>query len=401
MLQPRLIVLQPTPYCNINCDYCYLQNRNDRTVMAPAVLDAIKIKILPRLAPDSAPAIVWHAGEPTVVPLSWYERAYAALHPSLPVAATFTLQSNGIALSDAWIDFLKRSDTQIGLSIDGPQRFHDKRRKTRAGGPTWSLVMPNLRRLQAAGIYPNVISVLHPAALTAAEEFYRFYREHGIEQVSFSIDEAEGANAASSFEGCDKQNVVEFLSEILHLAYRDGYPLRVREVERIAHRLAAGGAAENEQVEPWRVIVVAANGNVTSFSPEFMELRSAAHDNFCFGNILRDSFDDILENAAFIRVRDEIARGLEACRSCRYFGICGGGAPANKMMENASLASRETLFCRLSTQAAADALLQFLTDSAGKREVARRLRRNTPCRTNRPLLPSCTPSAGSALTVQS
>jgi uncharacterized protein len=370
MLRPRLIVLQPTPYCNISCDYCYLQNRDDRSVMASAVLDAIKSKILPRLSPDAAPSIVWHAGEPTVVPLSWYERAYATLIPSLPAAATFTLQSNGIALSDAWIGFLKRSDTQIGLSIDGPEHFHDKRRKTRAGGPTWSLVMRNLRRLQAAGIYPNVISVLHPAALTAAEEFYRFYREHGIEQVGFSIDEAEGANAASSFAGNDKERVIDFLTEVLHLAYRDGYPLRVREVERVAHRLAAGGAADNEQVEPWHVIVVAAKGNVTSFSPEFMELRSAAHDNFCFGNIVRDSFDDLNANAAYLRTRDEIARGIEACRSCRYFGVCGGGAPANKMMENGSLASRETVFCRLSVQSAADALLRFLAETAAKPPAA-------------------------------
>lgn len=370
MLRPRLIVLQPTPYCNINCDYCYLRNRDDRTVMAPAVLDAIKSKLLPLLAPDAAPAIVWHAGEPTVVPLSWYERAYAALRPSLPQAATFTLQSNGISLSEPWTDFLKRSDTQIGLSIDGPQRFHDLRRKTRAGGPTWSLVVRTLRRLQDAGIHPNVISVLHPAALTAAGEFYRFYRDHGVEQVSFSIDEAEGANAASSFDGCDTERMAEFITAILHLAYRDGYPLRIREVERVAHRLAAGGAADNEQVEPWAVIVVAANGNVTSFSPEFMELRSAAHDDFCFGNVLRDSFEDILESAAFLRTRDEIVRGVEACRSCRYFGICGGGAPANKMMENGSLASRETLFCRLSVQSAADALLRFLADTAAKPAVA-------------------------------
>jgi uncharacterized protein len=369
MLRPRLIVLQPTPYCNINCDYCYLRNRDDRAVMAPAVLEAIQNKILPRLAPDATPAIVWHAGEPTVVPLSWYERAYAVLRPSLPQAATFTLQSNGISLSEPWIDFLKRSDTQIGLSIDGPQRFHDRRRKTRAGGPTWSLVVRNLRRLQDAEIHPHVISVLHPAALTAAEEFYRFYRDHGVEQVGFSIDEAEGANAASSFDGCDKERMAEFITDILHFAYRDGYPLRIREVERVAHRLAAGGAADNEQVEPWAVIVVAANGNVTSFSPEFMELRSAAHDDFCFGNVLRDSFEDILQNGAYLRTRDEIAQGIEACRTCRYFGVCGGGAPANKMMENGTLASRETLFCRLSVQSAADALLQFLADTAATKPV--------------------------------
>ena len=103
MLHPRLIVLQPTPYCNINCDYCYLQSRNDRAVMTPAVLEAITAKILPRLAPDAAPTIVWHAGEPTVVPLSWYEHAYAMLRPALPVAAAFSLQSNGISVSDASI----------------------------------------------------------------------------------------------------------------------------------------------------------------------------------------------------------------------------------------------------------------------------------------------------------
>jgi uncharacterized protein len=370
MLQPRLIVLQPTPYCNINCEYCYLRNRDDRAVMAPAVLEAITTKILPRISPDAEPSIVWHAGEPTVVPLSWYERAYGLLRPTLPKGAAFSLQSNGISISDEWIGFLKRSDTHIGLSIDGPQRFHNMRRKTRAGGPTWALVVNNLRRLQAAGIFPNVISVLHPSALGAAAEFYRFYCEHGIEEVSFSIDEAEGANGTSTFEGSDKEPVIAFLNEMLHLAWRDGYLLHIREVERVAHRLTAGGTTDNEQIEPWQVIVVAANGDVTTFSPEFMELRSRAHNDFCFGNILRDDFDEILKDAAFTRARDEIARGIEACRDCRYFGLCGGGAPANKMMENGSLASRETLFCRLSIQAAADAMLDFLESTAGARPAA-------------------------------
>jgi hypothetical protein len=36
------------------------------------------------------------------------------------------------------------------------------------------------------------------------------------------------------------------------------------------------------------------------------------------------------------------------------------------MMENGSLASSETLFCRLSVQSAADALLAFLSRAADK-----------------------------------
>jgi uncharacterized protein len=364
MWRPRLIVLQPTPYCNINCEYCYLGSRDDRRVMSATVVDAIRDRIFLRLEPDASPTIVWHAGEPTVVPIAWYERAYRRLKSAVPPGATFAMQTNGVSISDAWIDFFLRYTTRIGLSIDGPQRFHDARRKTRAGGATWSLVMRNLARLQSAGIYPNVISVLHPECLSAPDEFYRFYRDNRISLISFSVDEAEGSNAASSFDGFDhKPAMVEFLRRILTLAFRDEYSLHVREVERIGHVLTDGGQADNEQVKPWDVIVVAANGDVTSFSPEFMELKSAAHNNFCFGNILQDNFEDIAEGAIFKRTYKEIGGGVELCRkSCRYFGVCGGGAPSNKMFENHSLESGETSFCRLSTQAAADALIQFVRD---------------------------------------
>jgi uncharacterized protein len=364
MWRPRLIVLQPTPYCNINCDYCYLGNRNDRRLMSRTVIEAIRDKLFSHLAQDASPTIVWHAGEPTAAPIAWYEHASENLKPVAPPDATFAIQTNGVSISDAWIDFLRRSETRIGMSIDGPQRFHDARRKTRAGGPTWSLVMRNLGRLQSAGLYPSVISVLHPACLAAPDEFYRFYRDNDIHLISFSIDEAEGSNAASSFDGFDhKPAMVEFLRKILTLAFCDGYSLHIREIERIAHVLADGALADNEQVTPWDVIVVAANGDVTSFSPEFMELRSAAHNNFCFGNILENSFDDIVDGAVFKRTSKEIRNGVELCRrSCRYFDVCGGGAPSNKMFENNSLESGETSFCRLSTQAAADALIQFIRD---------------------------------------
>src|SRR3954470_4954627 len=115
MWRPVLIVLQPTPFCNINCDYCYLGNRNDRTIMSAEVLGAIRCKVFPRISSDSAPTVIWHAGEPTVVPVSWYRRAYAELRQTAPRQANFSLQSNGVSLSSEWISFAKETKTQIGL----------------------------------------------------------------------------------------------------------------------------------------------------------------------------------------------------------------------------------------------------------------------------------------------
>jgi uncharacterized protein len=363
MWHPHLIILQPTPYCNINCQYCYLQNRHDRRVMPSEVIDAVCEKILANVSSDAAPTIVWHAGEPTVVPLDWYRCSHNLLKVAAPQSATFRVQSNGIAISDEWIDFLRETGTQIGLSVDGPQRFHDARRRTRNGAGTWALVMKSLRRLQGRGIEPNVISVLHRDCLSAADEFYAFYRDNNITDISFSIDETQGANLSSSFGALDrKPAITAFLVELLGKAFADNYPLRIRDVERISNILGGNAQLENEQLEAWQVVVVGANGDLTTFSPEFMELRSIRHSNFCFGNILTDDFHELLENELVTATQAEIRRGVEICRSnCNYFHVCGGGAPANKISENGVLASGETAFCRHSIQAAADALIEFLS----------------------------------------
>ena len=355
MWRPRLIVLQPTPYCNISCTYCYLGSRNDRQLMSRVVVEAIRDKIFSQLAPNS-PTIVWHAGEPTVAPISWYKSAYEVLVPAKPAGATFTIQSNGVSVSDGWIEFLRQTNTQIGLSIDRPQRFHDLRRRTRAGGPTWTHVVETLRRLRSAQLDPNVLTVLHPQSLQACKEFYQFYRDHEITKVSFSIDEAEGANTTSSFAEFDyRPHMVAFLVNMLQLAFADGYPLYIKEIERIAHSLASGVVAENEQVEAWQVIVVAANGNVTSFSPEFMETKSASHNNFCFGNILENRFDELSENAFF---KMSAMKSVRACRfavmAAAILASAGAALQSTRCSKTVRPPSGETSFCRLSTQAAAD-----------------------------------------------
>ena len=362
MRRPRLIVLQPTPYCNIRCSYCYLGHRDDRHLMSNAVIEAVRERIFANLDADSSPTVVWHAGEPTAAPISWYEHAYERLRDVTPPAASFAMQSNGIAIDENWIKLLRRTNTSISLSIDGPQYFHDLRRRTRNDKPTWQLAVRALQRLQDAGFEPNVICVLHPDGLTRPDAYYEFCRDRLITQISFSIDELEGANRASSFSGSDyKQDMTDFLAAILERAYAEGYPLHVREVERIATILTGSAESQNEQIVPWDTIVVAADGSVSTFSPEFMEISSFGYRNFIFGNILEGSLQDFDAADLLKRTAHEIVSGVDACRSaCRYFAVCGGGAPVNKMSENGRLDSAETVFCRLSVQSAADALAAFL-----------------------------------------
>src|SRR5262245_1866313 len=373
MWRPQLLILQPTPYCNINCRYCYLKDRQNRRVMSDDVLDAICTKILGNVASEAAPTVVWHAGEPTVLPVAWYRRAHDRLKAAAPRSTAFRIQSNGIAISREWIDFIREKDIHIGLSIDGPQRFHDARRKTRTGGGTWTLAMKSLVRMQESGIQPNIISVLHVDCLSAAAEFYEFYRDADITDVSFSIDEIQGANRNSSFNRRDLKSAVSaFLVDLLNQAFVDRYPLRIRDVERISNILAGNARLENEQLTAWQVVVIAANGDVTTFSPELLELGSCAHNNFLFGNILTDPAEKMFKNELVAKTQSEIRQGVELCRSsCVYFQVCGGGSPASKFSENGTLVSGETGSCRHSIQSAADALIQFLSDKGDARHTGR------------------------------
>jgi uncharacterized protein len=362
MLDPRLIILQPTPYCNINCSYCYLNHRDDKRLMSQEVVEALRDKIFCRLPPRSAPIVVWHAGEPTAAPIEWYEHAYGRLLDVAPVRTGFAMQSNGIAINARWIDLFRRTNTNVSLSIDGPQRFHDARRRTRNDKPTWKLATKALKRLQDAGFDPSVITVLHPDGLACPEDYYAFYRDHEITQISFSIDELEGANKRSSFAGGDfKAPITAFLLAMLEQAYRDNFPLHIREVERIAQKLAGVELSENEQVEPWAAVIVAADGKVSTFSPEFMEVSAPDYNDFVFGNILEGNFPEFAQTEVFQRCSRDVAVGIAACEStCRYFGVCGGGSPVNKFSERGDLRATETEFCRLTTQTCTDALLAFI-----------------------------------------
>ena len=364
--QPRLIILQPTTYCNIDCSYCYLGRRDLRLCMSEAVLEAVVSKVADQLGQPERTAIVWHGGEPTTAGLLWFRRAYAILQPARAAGIRFAVQTNGVALNDAWFDFFAETGTGVGFSIDGPRHIHDGKRRTRSGAGTWDLATRNLVRASQRGFRPNVISVVTAGGIAEADAFYDFYRSFGITDVSLSVDEVEGVNRLSSYDGRDlKSAMTGFIVRLLELAWADTYPLRIKEVERIGAVLA-GAPCSNEQVEPWGTLTVSAEGNLSTFSPELMEQTPASDHSYCFGNILGDEPQAWIEHAGFQAFARDVETGIEACRqSCRYFSVCGGGAPVNKVSEHGSATATETSYCRLTTQAAADALAKFVLTSRG------------------------------------
>jgi len=104
-------------------------------------------------------------------------------------------------------------------------------------------------------------------------------------------------------------------------------------------------------VEPGGILTFDWQGNVSSFSPELIGQHAPAFDDFVFCNPLRDGPDALHDSVSFRTASAAIARGVERCRrDCGYFGLCGGGAPANELCELGTLEGSETLYCRMTKQ---------------------------------------------------
>ena len=185
----ELLVIQPTTFCNIDCRYCYLPERNSKAVVAPATLVNLFSQIFASGWPQDCLSVVWHAGEPMVLPIEFYRDALRMIDRAKPAELTVThsFQTNGTLIDDAWCEFLVAERVRIGVSIDGPRHLHDINRRTRSGQGTFDRTVAGIRRLRRHGVPFHVICVVGARTLEAVDELADFFIAEGIFQIATSI----------------------------------------------------------------------------------------------------------------------------------------------------------------------------------------------------------------------
>ena len=371
-----LLIIQPSPFCNINCDYCYLPERTSHKRMSTAVLKrTIESVFAAGLVADKL-SIVWHAGEPLAVPISFYEEAFQTI-ASLPIAAeqiTHSIQSNGMLINDEWCSFIRAHNIKLGLSIDGPAFIHDAHRKTRSGRGTHAQVMKGVEVLRRRQIDFHAIAVVTEQSLNFPDEIFQFFLDNNIRQVGFNIEEMEGVNQTSTLmKDPVDQRIKDFFRRIYFLQKESDGIVEIREFARAYQAIAQASIdnehlipPQNDQVTPFAIISVAYDGSISTFSPELLGMKNSAYGDFHFGNVMTDDLSDVAAGGKFQNVLKDIQTGVRLCSDgCEYFSFCGGGAPSNKYYENGSFASTETMFCRYTIKTPIDIVLEDLEVSLG------------------------------------
>jgi uncharacterized protein len=370
----ELLVIQPTPFCNIDCRYCYLPDRNSKAVVSSETLANLFSQVFASGWVGDRLSVVWHAGEPMILPIGFYREAFCMIDRLKPakLEVAHSFQTNGTLIDEAWCAFFADQRVGVGVSIDGPKRFHDRHRLTRSGRGTFDRTIAGIRLLREHQNPFHVISVLSAASMAAPREMFDFYVEEGIEQVCFNVEESEGDHVSEAFrEAGVEVAYYRFLSEFWRLsAAAPGKITFIREIEHAIRQVIrpADVPFRNELVEPFAITSMDWAGNISTFSPELLGLKYGAYQDFLLGNINRDALVDLPHRPNFARMLADIEAGVEMCRErCEYFSVCGGGEPVNKLAENGSFASSETTYCRLIKMRGTDLILDALERSGPSR----------------------------------
>ena len=191
--KPLYVMLKPAgAHCNLACKYCYYLEKNklyptaQRHLMSNEMLEQFTREYIEAQTMNQV-LFTWHGGEPLLRSIDFYRKALS-LQQKYAGGRRIdnVIQTNGTLLTDEWCEFFAQNHWLVGISIDGPQPYHDHYRLTAAGKPSWQKVMQGIKLLKKHGVEWNAMAVVNAYNANHPLEFYRFFKENGCQFLQFT-----------------------------------------------------------------------------------------------------------------------------------------------------------------------------------------------------------------------
>ena len=327
---PLYVMLKPIgSRCNLACRYCYyLDKAQLYPNQEPLSEELLEIFIQQYLEAQTMPQVLftWHGGDPLLRPLSFYQRALALQQRyARGRQIDNCIQTNGTLLTDEWCEFLRENRFLVGISIDGPQTYHDAYRCQ-----SFEKVMRGIQLLQQHHVEWNAMATVNHLNADHPVEFYRFFKDIGCQYLQFTpVVERDSREQIT-----DTSVTPEQWGRFLCGVYDEW---KQKDIGRIFVQLFDATLA-NWVGEPpgicsmspycGRAAAMEANGDVYSC------------DHFVFpeyrlGNIRQQSLTAMLYGERQQQFgRNKSAALPRQCRECRFRFACHGECPKNRFLKD-------------------------------------------------------------------
>lgn len=170
--------------------------------------------------------VIFHGGEPLMLKkwrfIEICEKLTQVLAPH--VKLRLTIQTNAMLVDEEWIAIFQKYQIIVGVSLDGPQEYHDLARVDHQNKGTHAATLAGIRLLQAANTAqriraPGAICVINPQF--SAKKIYRhFVDELGLQNLSFNL----AMETIDSISSATVDETTQFITELFNEWTSDDNP---------------------------------------------------------------------------------------------------------------------------------------------------------------------------------
>lgn len=357
--RPLYVMAKPAgSLCNLRCEYCYYlekqylykdsaQSAGARFNMSDATLEEY-IKQYLAAQPTPQAMFTWHGGEPLMRPLSFYKRVMELQKKhGAGMLIDNCIQTNGTLLTDEACRFFHDNGWLVGLSVDGPQKFHDEYRRTAQKGPSFRRVMQGIELLKRHNVEWNAMAVVNDYNADFPLEFYDFFRRIECKFIQFTpiveriYNHSDGRHLASAADGTavtelaafsvDPEQWGKFLCEIFDQWVRN-------DVGEYFIQIFDSTLARWVGQEPSVCTMGETCGHaaVMEFNGDVYACDHFVFPEYKLGNIHERGIVEMVTSEKQVKFGMSKRSDLPSqCRKCRFTHICNGECPKNRFATTA------------------------------------------------------------------
>ncbi|MCX6178597.1 MAG: radical SAM protein [Chlorobiales bacterium] len=335
------VVVRISSRCNLACDYCYAKTSNasgsTSSFMASETASLVCEQFLS--LPVKQVDFNWHGGEPLLSDPTVLRNALQTQHRLLmggSAPATNKVQTNGTRFSDEWLSLLCEYPIDIGISLDGPARFHNRHRSVTDERPSscHDDVMANMAKLRQIGLPFGTLLVITEDMAAAAKEIFDFVTD---EQLSVDLLPCfcQGPLGEVVPPSIHPYSLARFVKEYFDQWIRHPDPPTCRILEDML-----GGIIG---IKP---STCAYRHHCHAFYSVDTDGRLYPCDLFlgqpdmCLGDLHSESLLSILRSPRTAAILSSITTLPDDCNKCNWLAACGGGCSAHRIGRTLDSAGR-------------------------------------------------------------
>ena len=321
--------------CNLNCQYCYyldkanIYKQKESAIMPDEVLEKYIIRHI-QANTETNMFFSWHGGEPVMAGLDFFRKVVRLQKKYKPSDRKIIngIQTNATLLNESWCRFFKEEGFFVGVSIDGPERLHNKFRVSKDNTGSFKNTLKGYELLRKHNVQTELLAVVSSVNSSFPLETYSFLKQLGSASLTFLplVEKDPGSASGVSTISVAPEAFGSFLNSIFD-------EWIAKDIGKITIQIIEEAARTAFNQEHTLCIFKKSCGGVpvVEHNGDFYSCDHYVDSDHLIGNICNTSLADMLDNERQITFGQAKYTALpQYCLKCNVIDMCNGECPKNR-----------------------------------------------------------------------